>query len=77
MTSRLEMLQTLCNRLEAEQLQAVELLASSASAIEETPVDRVRRVADLHAVLSAVRDEIARHAPRMGYGPDTLAIDAA
>jgi hypothetical protein len=77
MPTRLERLQTLCDRLEAEQLEAVEMLASAAPPLAAAPADSVRRIADLQAVLSAVRDQIARHAPRMGYGPDTLAIDEA
>jgi hypothetical protein len=77
MASRLEMLQTLRARLEAEHLQAVEWLATSETPIADAPVDRIRRLADLHGVLCAVRDEIARHAPRMGYGPDTLSLDEA
>jgi hypothetical protein len=78
MASRLEMLQALCDRLEAEHLQVVEMLASTQAPVADFPADRVRRLVDLHALLCAVRDEIARHGPRMGYGPDSLSIgDAA
>ena len=75
MPTRLERLQALSDRLEAEQLEAVETLASTASPLAAMSDNDVRRIAHLQAVLSAVRDQIARHAPRMGYGPDTLASD--
>jgi hypothetical protein len=72
MATRLEMLQALSDRLEAEQLQAVELLASAGGALADVSETKLRRLADLHTVLCAVRDEISRHAPRMGYGSDSL-----
>ncbi len=58
------------DRLEAERLKAIELLASQDTPPGEIPADVLRRVADLHTVLTAVRDEIAQHEPRLGYGDE-------
>jgi hypothetical protein len=72
MAIHLEALQTLRTTLEAEQLRAVELLAVGDVVPSATPNEDFRRLAALHSVLSAVRDEIARHGPRMGHGTDPI-----
>jgi hypothetical protein len=68
-------LQQLRARLEAEQLQAVELLASSEIHLSDPADPDFRRLADLHTVICAVRDVISRHSPRLGYGTDPVATD--
>jgi hypothetical protein len=72
MATRLEMLQTLSDRLEAEQLQAVETLANGETSLSALSDSSIRRIADLHTVLAAVRDEVSRHGPKMGFGSDPL-----
>ncbi len=56
------------NRLEAARLDAIRRLASQGTPPDGLPADALRHVADLHAVLMAVRDEIERHGPHLGYG---------
>lgn len=58
------------DRLEAARLKAIELLASQDTPVEQIPADMLRRIADLHTVLTAVRDEIERHEPRLGRGDE-------
>ena len=56
------------DRLETARLKAIELLASQDAPVEELPADVLRHVADLHIVLTAVREEIERHETHLGYG---------
>jgi len=55
--------------LEAARLKAVETLAG-----EEAPPapDALRELATIHAALSAVREEIETHGPRLGWGSKGL-----
>lgn len=63
---------SLRERLEEERLKAVEALASHSA--DPLPADLQRRVGELHLALSAVTDEINRHAVEVGYGgEETLA----
>lgn len=57
---------SLRERLEEERLKAVEALASHSA--DPLPADLQRRVGELHLALSAVADEIDRHAVKLGYG---------
>ncbi len=58
------------DRLEAASLKAIERLASQGTPLDEIPADVLRRIADLHTVLMAVRDVIERQEPRMGHGSE-------
>ena len=55
------------DRLVAARLAAIEALAGQ-EVSEAAPVsDQMRRVAELHLVLTAVRDEIVRHEVTLGH----------
>jgi hypothetical protein len=53
-------------RLETARLQAIETLAMQDTADPEM----LRRIAELHAALEAVRDEISGHVAKVGYGSE-------
>jgi hypothetical protein len=57
------------DRLEAARLQAIEAMAMQDAASAADP-DMLRRIADLHGALEAVRDEIAGHGTKIGYGSE-------
>ena len=56
------------DRLETARLEAIRALASQSVPMEAIPADLLRRVSDLHIVLTAVRDEIEAHEVREGFG---------
>jgi hypothetical protein len=57
---------SLRQRLEEERLVAIDALAKHPE--DRLPADLLRHVAELHLALSAVVDEIDRHAVKVGYG---------
>ena len=57
------------DRLETARLDAIEALAMKSDA-PVANLDLLRRVVDLHGALEAVRDEIAGHAAKIGYGSE-------
>lgn len=59
---------SLRERLEEERLTAIEALAKHSA--DQLPADLLRHVAELHLALSAVADEIDRHAVKVGYGAE-------
>lgn len=59
---------SLRQRLEEERLSAIDALANHPA--DTLPADLLRHVADIHLALSAVVDEIDRHAVKVGYGAE-------
>jgi hypothetical protein len=60
---------TLNANLESKRLKLVESIAAQG----EPSADQIRSLADLQNALVAVREEIASHGPRLGWGaPDEL-----
>jgi uncharacterized protein (DUF934 family) len=57
------------DRLETARLEAIEVLAMQDGA-SLADSDLLRRVVDLHGALLAVRDEIAGHSAKIGYGSE-------
>ena len=54
-------------KLEAERLKQVEKLAVDGT----LPNEAVRELANLQAALTAVREEIDEHGPKLGWGDET------
>jgi hypothetical protein len=55
----------LCTALEAQRLKTVETLAAQTSPVSQ---ESLRQLATLQAALTAVREEIADHSIRLGWG---------
>ncbi len=56
-------------KLESRRLKLVENIAAA----DEPSADQITALADLQNALAAVREEIASHGPRLGWGsPDEL-----
>jgi hypothetical protein len=58
------------DRLVEARLAAIQALAGQEISVASPSSDQMRRVAELHLVLTAVRDEIDRHEVSLGHSSE-------
>ncbi len=63
-------IRALLDKLEAERFRAIESLTAEGGNLNEVSTNALQRIALLHGVLMAVRDEIATHEVKVGGGSE-------